>query len=94
MLQEPGSAVRQPHSALTKGRTTCTYAVVQRQRVSGEIWAGTLHFCEEKNDEIAPQKVAKSAALFDISPAELRAAGGDHIRDLVLERVALLDVGK
>ena len=61
------------------------------------IWrdpGGHLHFCEEKNDEIAPQKAAKLAALFDISPAELRAAGGDRIRDLVLERVALLDVGK
>ena len=93
MLQEPGSAVRQPHSALTKGRTTCTYAVVQRQRVSGEIWAGTCIFVRRKMMRLPPRK-PPLAALFDISPAELRAAGGDRIRDLVLERVALLDVGK
>ena len=61
------------------------------------IWdelAGSVHFLDEPDDGISPQKAARLAALFGISPIELDAAGEDRIRDLVLERVALLNVSK
>jgi KEOPS complex subunit Cgi121 len=49
---------------------------------------------EPADEDISPQKAARLAALFDITPEEIDATGQDRIRDLVLERVALLEVSK
>ena len=53
-----------------------------------------MQFNSEPEEIISPQKAARLAALFDITPEEIEATGQDCIRDLVLERVALLDVSK
>ncbi|MEN6396311.1 MAG: KEOPS complex subunit Cgi121 [Methanoregula sp.] len=61
------------------------------------IWkelAGYMHFGGEPEETISPQKAARLAALFEITFEEIAATGHDRIRDLVLERVALLDVNK
>jgi KEOPS complex subunit Cgi121 len=50
-------------------------------------------FVQERWDTIDPEKRARLIKLFTISPEELAAVGGDErIVDLVLERVALLQV--
>lgn len=54
---------------------------------------GLIRFTEDGWDTIGPEKRAVLMRDFDISPAETAAAGGDsRIVDLVLERVALLQV--
>jgi KEOPS complex subunit Cgi121 len=61
------------------------------------IWKDlTLHmqFNSDPDENISPQKAARLAALFDITPEEIEATGQNRIRDLVLERVALLEVSK
>jgi len=61
------------------------------------IWdqlSDILEFYGDPGDDISSEKSAKLADLFGISPEELAAAGRDRIRDLVLERVALLNVCK
>jgi len=61
------------------------------------IWdelAGILHFSDEPGEEISPAKAARLMDLFGISPEELAAAGAGRLQDLVLERVALLEVNK
>ncbi len=62
-----------------------------------DLWialAPLLHFCDDPGDCITTDKATRLANLFGISPLELEATGRDRIRDLVLERVALLDVSK
>ncbi|MDD1702689.1 MAG: KEOPS complex subunit Cgi121, partial [Methanoregula sp.] len=59
-----------------------------------EALASCLHFTPEPSGEIPPEKAARLAALFAITADELAAAGCDRLQDLVLERVALLDVSK
>ena len=62
------------------------------------IWkllAGLLCFCDEPDTGISPAKASRLMELFGISPAELAASGGEtRLQDLVLERVALLEVNK
>ncbi len=53
-----------------------------------------MPFGWESDEIISPQKAARLAVLFDITPEEIAAVGHNRIRDLVLERVALLDVSK
>jgi KEOPS complex subunit Cgi121 len=63
----------------------------------GGIWedlALHMQFNDDPEENISPQKAARLAVLFDITPEEIEATGQDRIRDLVLERVALLDVSK
>ncbi|MHC1626115.1 MAG: KEOPS complex subunit Cgi121 [Methanoculleaceae archaeon] len=46
-------------------------------------------------DEITPEKARRLMDFFDITPAELEAAGGpERLRDLVIERTVLLEVYK
>ncbi|KLK88675.1 hypothetical protein SZ63_06720 [Methanoculleus sediminis] len=47
---------------------------------------------EQGEEEIDPEKRALLADLFSITPEEVAVAGEDRFRELVLERVALLDV--
>jgi len=61
------------------------------------IWkdlAVHMQFGGEPDEIITHDKAARLMALFDITPDEIAATGQDRIRDLVLERVALLDVSK
>ena len=61
------------------------------------IWdelTGLLHFCDEPDTEISPAKAARLMDLFGIALDELAAAGTGRLQDLVLERVALLEVNK
>ena len=54
-----------------------------------------MEFVEEDWDRITPEKRGWLAEAFGITDDELAAAGGeDRFRDLVLERVALLDVSR
>jgi KEOPS complex subunit Cgi121 len=53
-----------------------------------------MQFNSEPDENISLQKAARLVALFDITPEEIDATGQDRIRDLVLERVALLNVSK
>jgi KEOPS complex subunit Cgi121 len=61
------------------------------------VWdrlAGILQFCNDPGDIITSEKAVNLANLFGISPEELAVTGKDRIKDLVLERVALLNVSK
>ncbi len=51
-----------------------------------------LRFVEEDWEEIDAEKAERLRCLFGITPEEIAAVGEGRIRDLVLERVALLDV--
>jgi KEOPS complex subunit Cgi121 len=61
-----------------------------------EIWAALeplFHFVQESWDTISPEKRKRLMETFMISPEEITAAGGNgRFVDLVLERVALLQV--
>lgn len=54
--------------------------------------AGLVRFVDEDWEGIDPAKRARLADLFEITPEEIAVVGEDRFRDLVLERVALLDV--
>jgi KEOPS complex subunit Cgi121 len=60
------------------------------------IWAALeplFHFVQESWDAINPEKRKRLMETFSISPEEISVAGGNgRIVDLVLERVALLQV--
>ncbi|MFA5332563.1 MAG: hypothetical protein WC342_09305, partial [Methanoregula sp.] len=57
--------------------------------------AAEMSFENEPGKESIPaEKAARLASLFGITPEELDAAGPDRLVDLVLERVALLEVSK
>ncbi|HOB17743.1 MAG TPA: KEOPS complex subunit Cgi121 [Candidatus Methanoculleus thermohydrogenotrophicum] len=49
-------------------------------------------FVDEDWEEIDPAKQVRLADLFGITPEEIQAVGAERFRELVLERVALLDV--
>ena len=55
--------------------------------------AGLVTFVgEEQIDSSSPKKRESLMNLFDITPEEVAVVGEERFRDLVLERVALLDV--
>lgn len=54
--------------------------------------ASLLRFVDEDREEIDPAKRARLADLFSITPEEVAVVGEERFRELVLERVALLDV--
>jgi KEOPS complex subunit Cgi121 len=55
--------------------------------------AAVMEFVEEDWESIPVEKAGRLREAFGITPAELAAAGGaDRLGDLVLERVALLEV--
>ncbi|MDI6718660.1 MAG: KEOPS complex subunit Cgi121 [Methanomicrobiales archaeon] len=55
---------------------------------------GLVAMVEEDWEILPAEKRRRLADLFGITPQEIEAAGPDRIPDLVLERVALLDVLK
>jgi Uncharacterized conserved protein len=57
--------------------------------------ASCMAFVPEPPQQLSPEKAARLAGLFDITPDEIAAVGGaERLTDLVLERVALLEVSK
>lgn len=55
----------------------------------------SVTFADDPDDDgFTAEKAARLAALYGIIPEELDAAGQDRLLDLVLERVALLEVSK
>ncbi len=54
--------------------------------------AGLMTFVDEDWEGIDPAKREHLADLFGITPEEIRVVGVERFRELVLERVALLDV--
>jgi len=57
--------------------------------------AACMEFVPEPSGELAPKKASRLASLFGITADEIAAAGGSgRLPELVLERVALLEVGK
>ncbi|NLA38885.1 MAG: hypothetical protein GX882_05820 [Methanomicrobiales archaeon] len=57
-----------------------------------ERLAGLVTFVDEDWEEIDPAKRERLAELFGITPEEVLVVGEERFRELVLERVALLDV--
>ena len=51
-----------------------------------------VEFVDEDWETIGEEKAARLREAFGITPGEIDAAGTDRFRDLVLERVALLEV--
>jgi KEOPS complex subunit Cgi121 len=65
--------------------------------VSEDVWKDLshhMHFVSEKWDEMTPDKEARLMILFSITQEELDVAGRDRIKDLILERIALLHVNR
>ena len=62
----------------------------------GEAWNDLLAFCDAADDEdwetLTQQKTDCLCQLFSITPQELGVAGTGRLKELVLERVALLEV--
>ena len=54
--------------------------------------AGIMKFVVEDWEAISDEKAGRLREAFGITPAELGAAGPGRLRELVLERVALLEV--
>jgi KEOPS complex subunit Cgi121 len=65
--------------------------------VNKDIWQDLsphMHFVTEAWDEITSDKEARLMDLFNISQEELDVVGRDRMKDLILERIALLHVNR
>jgi KEOPS complex subunit Cgi121 len=51
-----------------------------------------MNFLTEIWDDSTPQKVSRLISLFGITRDELETVGQSHLKDLILERIALLEV--
>lgn len=63
--------------------------------VNENVWKDLshhMHFVEEKFNDITPDKEARLVSLFSITQEELEVVSRDRIKDLILERIALLYV--
>ncbi len=60
-----------------------------------DIWMALshhMHFVAESWDDWNTEKIARMISLFGITSDELETVGQERIKDLVLERIALLEV--
>jgi KEOPS complex subunit Cgi121 len=60
-----------------------------------EVWKVLSHhmcFVTETWENLSPQKVDRLIQLFGITKDELETVGRCHLKDLILERIALLEV--
>lgn len=65
--------------------------------VNENVWKDLshhMHFVDEKCDDMTPDKEARLVSLFSITQEELEVVGRDRIKDLILERIALLYVNR
>jgi KEOPS complex subunit Cgi121 len=53
-----------------------------------------MHFVNETWDEITPDKEARLMILFGVTQEELAVVGRNRLKDLLLERIALLYVNR
>jgi len=60
--------------------------------VAWQDLAEIVEFVEEGWETIDEEKRKRLSEAFGITPAEIRTAGQERFRELVLERVALLEV--
>jgi KEOPS complex subunit Cgi121 len=65
--------------------------------VNENVWKDLshhMHFVEEKCNDMTPDKEARLVSLFSITQEELEVVGRYRIKDLILERIALLYVNR
>jgi KEOPS complex subunit Cgi121 len=65
--------------------------------VNENVWKDLshhIHFVEEKCNDMTPDKEARLVSLFSITQEELEVVGRDRIKDLILERIALLYINR
>jgi KEOPS complex subunit Cgi121 len=65
--------------------------------VNENIWQDLshhMHFVSETWEDITPEKIARLMVLFSITQEELEVVGRDRMKDLILERIALLHVNR
>jgi len=65
--------------------------------VNKDVWkdlSHLMHFVTETWDEMTPDKEARLMVLFNITQEELDMVGRDRMKDLILERIALLHVNR
>jgi KEOPS complex subunit Cgi121 len=65
--------------------------------VNEDVWKDLshhMHFVTETWDEIMPDKEVRLMDLFSITQEELDVVGRDRIKNLLLERIALLYVNR
>lgn len=69
----------------------CSYPVNEK------VWEDLshhMHFVDDMCDDITPGKEAGLLSLFNITQEELDVVGRDRLKDLILERMALLYVNR
>jgi KEOPS complex subunit Cgi121 len=77
-----------------KGENTmfvCSYPVNEH------VWKDLshhMHFVDDMCDDITPDKEASLVSLFSITQEELEVVGRDRIKELIIERMALLYVNR
>jgi len=65
--------------------------------VNENVWRDLSHhmqFIDEKCDDMTSDKEARLVSLFSITQEEIDVVGRDRIKDLILERIALLYVNR
>ncbi len=65
--------------------------------VNEDVWEDLshhMHFVTETWEEMNPDKEARLMILFSITQEELDVVGRDRMKDLILERIALLHVNR
>lgn len=69
----------------------CSYPVKE------EVWKALshhMHFVTETRDDWNAHKVAKLMSLFGVTNDEIEVVGHERLKDLILERIALLEVSR
>jgi len=67
----------------------CSYPVKK------DVWRALskhMHFVHDKWDDLGAHKITRLISLFGITQEELEIIGYERVKDLVLERIALLEV--
>jgi KEOPS complex subunit Cgi121 len=65
--------------------------------INEDVWKDLshhMHFVTETWEEMTPDKEARLMILFSITQEELDVVGRDRMKDLILERIALLHVNR
>jgi len=77
---------------LKQGKNEAYLCICPPSREAYEEILPMVTLSGEDGDTISPEKVEILVEIFGITPAEIEAAGPDRMVELVLERVALLEV--
>lgn len=74
------------------GLNRCFICICPENRDAAAALGTLVVFCDDEDwEQIHDRKAEMLCRLFGITEAELRVGGKDRLRDLVIERVALLD---